>query len=203
MQGIRFLTTFAAQAEVDTTLPTGNHGAIVDIAVKNGEVDLDNPPSVSWISPAHEGTTRRELELRIFTLSAESSRLLAMWTFYKTGSWSESLSSRVYSTRHCAATLCQTRHSHERRRKSWFPTIFVNSINGCSGPRGAQWPRHQGPYQVTGRRASSVDPRTWTEFRGAREEWPPQANGYTGLVRLFIRRSFCGLTLTTHLTRRK
>lgn len=86
MQAIRFLQLSQPRQKLIQLCQRVNHGAIVDIAVKNGEVDLDNPPSVLLdFHLANEVRARSELELRDFTLPAESSRLLAHVDFLQDG----------------------------------------------------------------------------------------------------------------------
>lgn len=56
------------------------------------------------------------------------------------------------------------------------------------------------PYQVSGRRASSVDPGTWTSFEAVTDEWRRNPNRYAGLGFVFSASDpFCGIDLDDSL----
>jgi primase-polymerase (primpol)-like protein len=56
------------------------------------------------------------------------------------------------------------------------------------------------PYQVDGRRASSVDPGTWTSFEAVTDEWRRKPRGYAGSGFVFSAADpFCGIDLDDSL----
>jgi primase-polymerase (primpol)-like protein len=56
------------------------------------------------------------------------------------------------------------------------------------------------PYQVSGRRASSVEPGTWTSFEAVTEEWRRNPSRYAGLGFVFSSADpFCGIDLDDSL----
>jgi len=78
MQQIRFSQLSKPRQLLVRTCQRVNHGAILNTAVTNGEIDLDNPPDVVFdFHLANDVVARAELDLTDFILPAETCRLLA------------------------------------------------------------------------------------------------------------------------------
>jgi hypothetical protein len=78
MRQIRFSQHSKPRQFLVRTCQRVNHGAILNVAVANGEIDLDNPPDVVVdFHLANDVVARGELDLTDFILPAETCRLLA------------------------------------------------------------------------------------------------------------------------------